>query len=62
MLANIDKRIYNEKINFLQNIRVFIKLTKTTLGKMSHFLIERTVPRDAILYREKDPADFVYII
>ena len=29
---------------------------------MTHLLNSKTIPRDGILYKEGDPADFVYIV
>lgn len=41
---------------------VFSKLTKTTLGKMSHFLEQKIIPKDSVIFREGDEAKYVYMI
>eukprot|EP00347_Sterkiella_histriomuscorum_P009785 403339902 len=62
LLGNIERRTTNEKINILQKIAAFSKLTRNTLAKLSQNLITKVTPKDCILYKEGDPADMVYII
>jgi hypothetical protein len=62
VIGKIEKRAYNEKINFLRNIPVFQLLTRTTLGKMTYYFENKPCIRDAILYKEGDLTDYVYIV
>ncbi|CDW79368.1 UNKNOWN [Stylonychia lemnae] len=62
LMSNIERRVFNEKINLLQKIPAFSKLTRTTLGKMSHFLNLKITPKDCLLFKEGDTADNVFII
>lgn len=62
VIGKIERRAYNEKINFLRNIPVFSLLTRTSLGKMTYYFESKTCIRDGILYKEGDLAEYVYII
>ncbi|CDW74956.1 UNKNOWN [Stylonychia lemnae] len=62
VIGKIERRTYNEKINFLRNIPVFQLLTRTSLGKMTYYFDTKNCIRDSILYKEGDNAEFVYIV
>lgn len=62
VIGKIERRTYNDKINFLRNIPVFSLLTRTSLGKMTYYFETKNCIRDAILYKEGDPAEYVYIV
>jgi hypothetical protein len=62
VIGKIERRAYNDKINFLRDIPVFSLLTRTSLGKMTYYFETKSCIRDSILYKEGDVAEFVYII
>eukprot|EP00347_Sterkiella_histriomuscorum_P000821 403374386 len=62
VIGKIERRAYNDKINFLRNIPVFSLLTRTSLGKMTYYFENKSCIRDSFLYKEGDQADYVYII
>lgn len=62
VIGEIEKRAYNDKINFLKNIPVLKLLTRTSLGKMTYYFENLNFTRDRTLYKEGDPADYIYII
>ena len=62
VIGKIERRVYNEKINFLRNIPVFQLLTRTSLGKLTYYFEYKHHIRDAIVYKEGDPADYVFIV
>jgi CRP-like cAMP-binding protein len=62
VIGKIEKRTYNEKINFLRNIPVLHLLTRTSLGKMTYYFENKSCIRDSYLYKEGDIADYVYIV
>lgn len=62
VIGKIEKRTYNEKINFLRNIPVFQLLTRTSLGKMTYYFEDMKTIKGCLLYKEGDSADFVYIV
>lgn len=62
VIGKIERRTYNEKINFLKNIPVFSLLTRTSLGKMTYNFETKMCIRDSILYKEGDEAEYVYIV
>jgi len=62
VIGKIEKRTYNEKINFLRNIPVFQLLTRTSLGKMTYYFEDIKTIKNAYLYREGDSTDNVYIV
>ena len=62
VIGKIERRAYNEKINFLRDIPVFQFLTRTSLGKMTYYFESKSCVRDAILFREGEEANYVYIV
>ena len=62
VIGKMEKRILNDKINFLRNIPVFALLTRNSLAKLTPSLIKKTIQKDAYLYREGDVAKIVYIV
>ena len=62
VLGVIERRDYQEKINFLKNIPILKVLTRTTLGKLTKQFEPRSCIKGAFLYQEGDPADAVYIV
>lgn len=58
----IKRRAQNEIVNFLQKITVFSKLTRSTLGKMCQNMTLKVLPKDAILFKEGQLANKIYII
>jgi hypothetical protein len=62
IIGTIEKKMYLDKVNFLRNIPIFAKLTKTSLGKLTYYFNIKKCIRDHFLYKEGDPAEFVYII
>lgn len=62
VIGKMEKRILNDKINFLRNIPVFSLLTRNSLAKITFSLTRRTVAKDSSLYKEGDPAKTVFIV
>lgn len=62
IIGTIEKKAYLDRINFLRNIPIFSKLTKTSLGKMTYYFEVKKCIKEHVLFKEGDPADFVYIV
>lgn len=62
MLAEEKKRAENEKIQFLSKIPPFNTLSRSQLKKFSQSLKQMSLQRLKYLYRQGDPADYVYIV
>jgi len=61
-LDEIERKKQAARVNFIKNIPLFSRLTRTYLGKLSKNFVVRTVYKDCVLYKEGDKADSVYII
>ena len=62
IIGTIEKKAYIDKINFLRTIPVLSLLTKTSLGKLTYQFTNKKCIRDGYLYKEGDPAEYVYIV
>lgn len=62
VIGAIEKRAYLEKINFLKNIPIFALVTRTFLGKLTYYFENKKCIKDSFLYKEGDPANYVYIV
>ena len=62
VIAKIERKAFNEKVNFLRNIPVFQLLTRTSLGKMTYYFENKNYIKDSILFKEGESADYVYIV
>lgn len=62
VIGKIERRAYNDKINFLRNIPVLSLLTRTSLGKLTYYFEVKVCIRDSIIYKEGDSAEWVFII
>jgi CRP-like cAMP-binding protein len=62
VIGKMEKRILNDKINFLRSIPVFALLTKNSIAKITCSLSKKIVPKDMYLYKENDPAKSVFIV
>lgn len=62
VIGKMERRILNDKINFLRNIPVFKLLTKNSLAKITCSLGRSRVLKDSYLYKEGDPAKSVFIV
>ena len=62
VIGKMEKRILNDKINFLRNIPVFSLLTRNSLAKITCSLGKKVITKDSYLYKEGDPAKSVYIV
>lgn len=62
VIGKMEKRILNDKINFLRNIPVFGLLTRNSIAKITCSLSKRVVNKDMYLYKEGDPAKTVFIV
>lgn len=61
-LGAIEKRKYNERIQFLQSLPFFDKLTKNSVGKLSYQFIDVPTIKGQVLYKEGDPSEYVYLV
>jgi hypothetical protein len=61
-LGAIEKRKHNEKIQFLQSLPYFDKITKNSVGKISLQFEDHSTLKGQTLYREGEPADYVYLV
>mgnify|MGYP003893348641 CR=1 FL=1 len=52
----------SELVNFIKDIPLFSRLTRTYLGKLSRNVKLLNVSRDHVLFKEGDLADKVFII
>ncbi|CDW89498.1 UNKNOWN [Stylonychia lemnae] len=62
VLGIIERKKYNEKIQFLRSLPYFNQLTKTSLGKLTYQFTDIKTIKNQVLYREGEPADYVYIV
>ena len=62
VLGTIEKKKYNEKVQFLRSLPYFNQLTKTSLGKLTYQFTDFTTIKNQILYREGDEAEYIYIV
>eukprot|EP00347_Sterkiella_histriomuscorum_P008621 403344394 len=62
VLGVIEKKKYNEKVQFLRSLPFFSQLTKTSLGKLTYQFTDISTIRNQVLYKEGDSADYVYIV
>lgn len=62
VLGQIERKKFNEKIQFLRSLPFFCALTKTSIGKLTYQFKEISLIKHQYLYREGDPANFVYIV
>ncbi|CDW86844.1 cyclic nucleotide-binding domain containing protein [Stylonychia lemnae] len=62
VLGVIERKKYNDKVAFLRSLPFFSQLTKTSLGKLTYQFHDISTIRHQILYREGEPAEYVYIV
>jgi len=62
VIRQIQKKIQNERVQFLRSIPFFAKWTKTSLTKFSLMLKPRKLKRNQIVFREGDECDWVFIV
>eukprot|EP00347_Sterkiella_histriomuscorum_P015778 403355716 len=62
VLGIIERKKYNERIQFLRQLPYFSQLTKTSLGKLTYQFIDLKTIKNQVLYREGEPAEYVYIV
>lgn len=62
VLGNIERKKYNEKIQFLRSLPYFTCLTRASLGKLSYQFQEIHTIKDQVIYKEGDVADYVYLV
>lgn len=62
VLGVIEKKKYNEKVQFLRSLPFFSQLTKTSLGKITYLFTDVATIKNQCLYKEGEPAEFVYIV
>ena len=61
-LLEQDRKKMNELVNFIKDIPLFSRLTRTYLGKLSRNLKVLNVTKDHVLFKEEQLADKVFII
>jgi CRP-like cAMP-binding protein len=61
-LSKIDLRKINAKVEFLMQIPCFKDQQKKNVAKFTHYLQKHSYIRNQYVYKEGDPADFVYIV
>jgi hypothetical protein len=61
-LGQIERRKHNERIQFLQSLPYFDKITKNSVSKISLQLEDVTSLKGQTLYKEGDQADYVYLV
>ena len=61
-LGQIEKKKLNEKINFLRSLPLFSALTKTSISKLTYQFSDISTIKGQILYKEGDPADYIFIV
>lgn len=62
VLGIIERKKYNEKIQFLRSLPYFSQLTRASLGKLIYQFTDIKTLKDQILFREGEPSDFVYLV
>lgn len=61
-LEDIKQKKKAALVNWIKNIPLFTKLTRTYLGKLSDNTKEIKITKDFLLFKEGDTADRVYIV
>ena len=61
-IIEIERKRIIAMVNFIKNIPLFSKLTRTYLGKLSNHFKFLNVTKDNVLFKEGDIADRVFII
>jgi CRP-like cAMP-binding protein len=61
-LGQIERKKLNEKIAFLRSLPFFQLLTKTSLSKLTYQFRDIPTIKGQVLYKEGDPADYVYLV
>ena len=62
VIGKMEKRILNDKINFLRNIPVFSLLTRNSLAKITCSLGKRNIIKDSYIFKEGEPTKSVFIV
>lgn len=62
VLGQIEKKKLNEKIQFLRSLPFFSALTKTSVSKLTYQFKDMSLIKNQYLYREGEPAEYVYIV
>jgi hypothetical protein len=62
VIGAIERRAYADKINFLKNIPIFSLVTRAFLGKLTYYFETKKCIKGSYLFKEGDPADYVYIV
>lgn len=61
-LASVQEQQINNKVDFLHSLKPFQRWSKLSLMKLSYFFTVKTIKRGQLLYKEGDPASYVYFI
>lgn len=62
MIGAIERRAYQDKINFLRSIPIFSQVSRTFLGKLTYYFQSKRLIKGSVLYRENDISEYVYIV
>ena len=54
VIGKMERRILNDKINFLRDIPVLSFLTRNSIAKITPCLTKKTISADQYLYKEGD--------
>jgi CRP-like cAMP-binding protein len=62
VIGKMERRMLNDKLEFLSTLPAFSLMTKSTLSKVTFTMTKQTITKGNYLYREGDEADHVYIL
>lgn len=60
--GKMERRMLNDKVDFLSKLPAFSLMTKSTLSKVTFQMTKQSVTKGNYLFREGDLAEHVYII
>lgn len=61
-LGGLQERQINDKVDFLHSLKPFQRWSKLSLMKLSYHFSVKNIKRGQVLYKEGDPANYVYFI
>ncbi|TNV85029.1 hypothetical protein FGO68_gene16462 [Halteria grandinella] len=62
VIGKMEKRLLNEKLDFMQNLPFFHMVARNTIARITYSLKKKTYKKGQMLFREGDDAKTVYLI
>lgn len=62
VIGKMEKRLLNEKLDFMQNLPFFNMVARNTIARITYSLKKKTFNKGQIIFKEGDDAKTVYLI